>query len=402
MGKPIILFLADKRNWAFDFTARSIACQLSDRFRFIIRYVHEHPDLSRERFDLLYVFFWGETWHEQFKVEPSRLVKVVASFRWRFEERYGCLSPNAFVDRYLQDCRVVITPARKLFDILHPLREDVFLCPEGIETSIFRPGLNREGKLRIGWVGNPNDECKGLKDILIPACEGRYDFLYSMGDWPRTRVAQFYSEIDVLAIASIAESQPLPLVESMACGCFPVVTDVGIVRQLVRSGYNGLIVERSVVSFQDAFAWCERHLDSIRRIGLFNSALAVESLSWDSCVGRFGEIFEYALEKQVGGVAYRPSAIVPEPARLAEFMVSSRHEFNVLCSAEGSIVRKVGWWRRLMLKIGGYRWKIADWRINLHQRGSKIRKDGFVRFLASRFIPLSWQDRIKRLLGIQA
>ena len=401
MVKAIILFLVDKRNWVFDFTARSIACRLSDRFRIIVRYVDERPDLSREKFDLLYVFFWGESWHERFGVEPSRLIKGVSSFRWRFEEKYGHLTPSAFVDKYLQECSIVITPALKLFDILDTLRGDVFVCPNGIESELFCYDREDGDALRIGWVGNPNDKCKGLEDILIPACAGRFRFEYANGRWSRRQVAEFYNKIDVLAVASVAEGEPLPLIESMVCGCFPVTTDVGIVPELVRSGYNGLIVERSVESFREAFDWCERHLEQVRRAGKFNSLLVTKTMSWDFRVRRFAEIFEYALQKQQNNAPLAPSAVPPQSSELSELMELSKEKFDALCSAAESFFLNSGRSRRFRLKIGGYLWKMRDRRIKMYQIGSKIRRDGFVRFIARCFIPLSWRPRIKRLLRIQ-
>ena len=76
----------------------------------------------------------------------------------------------------------------------------------------------------------------------------------------------------MIAIASLAESQPLPLLEGMACGCFPVVTNVGIVPEMVAHGVNGLVVERSPEAFRDAFSWCERNLAAVRRAGRLNAA----------------------------------------------------------------------------------------------------------------------------------
>jgi len=388
-GKPRILLLADMPNWAYDFSARSIATRLSKRFDFSIRYPGEKPDLSRERFDLLYIFFWGEQGYKKFDIEASRIIKEVASFRWGLEDKYGKLTPSEFVGTYLRDCTLVTTPTPRLLEVIGPLRKDVYVCPNGIETGLFRYERVRRGPLRIGWVGHPADECKGLRDILILACAGHFNFEYTNGQLSRARVAKFYNTIDVLAIASTAESQPLPLIESMASGCFPVATDVGIVRELVRSGYNGLIVERSVESFRNAFAWCERHLDHIRRIGRFNSGLAVEVRSWDRCVERFAEVFEYALAKQQNKSAPTPAAMVEPTERIKELMsIDNIQDFDRLCSSLPPPRR------RRSDALSGWPWRVRDYWMCVRQAWAH---EGAARFIFRRSLPHPWRKALKRI-----
>lgn len=313
--------LADTPCWAFDYVARSIALRLRSRFEIQVKYAHLRPRLDRASIDLLYVFFWGETWPAQFPIAPQRVIKEVASYRWALEEQYGRLSPEEFVNRHLFDCNLVVTPSRRIYQLLAPLRYDVYWSPNGIEPSIFGSRQSRSGPLRVGWVGNPNDPCKGLMDIIIPACKDRFDLDYTDGSWSRFRVAQLYEHVDVLAIASTAESQPLPLIEAMACGCFPVATDVGIVPELVHSGYNGLVVDRSINSFRKAFEWCSQNLDYVRSLRAFNSHLIRDTRSWDKCAERFAELFDYALAKLDGPPSLQPDPL-PEPANMLKNLMA--------------------------------------------------------------------------------
>lgn len=291
--KPRIILLVDKPNWAFDFSAKSIAKRLSHRYDFSIRYVRDAPDLAAEWFDLLYVFFWGDAYHKQFSIDPKRIIKEVASHRW--EER---LSTSQFIEQYLSDCAYVTTPSRRLYAMLQPLRPHVYHCPNAVEHDLFRLLRTRTGPLRIGWVGNPKDASKGLHDILVPACSGRFRFSYANGKWTRRQLVKFYNNIDVLAIASSAEGEPLPLMEAMACGCFPVSTNVGIVPELINSGFNGLVVERSSEAFREAFAWCERNLTQIRRVGPYNAATCVAMRSWEKLLHNFSIVLDHALGLQ--------------------------------------------------------------------------------------------------------
>lgn len=305
--RPRVVFLADKRNWAFDFVARSIASRVAGRFRTRVLYAQEKPELDPRKLDLLYVFFWGERWPERFGIEPGRMIREVASHRWARDEVYGRCTPQGLADRYLKDCRFVTTPARRLHEMLKPVRDDVFLMPNGVETCLFRPGRRRTGPMRVGWAGDPGDEIKGLHDILIPACSGRFDLRYTSSKMSRLPLARFYSEIDVLAVASESEGQPLPLMESMAAGCFPVTTDVGIVPELVRTNANGIVVERSVSAFREALGWCEANLDRVRAAGSVNARLIRRTRPWDLCASRFGDLFDYAIALREASTAERPS-----------------------------------------------------------------------------------------------
>ena len=288
MTKPTIIFLADFPNWAFDFVAKSISYRLRHKYTFKIKYSSRRPRLEPDSTDLLYVFFWGETWHKQFGFSPRQVIKEVASFRWKFDDQFGKISASELVGTHLAECGLVTTPAALLFDELHPHVADLYLCPNGVEHSLYSTLRNRSlhGPLKIGWVGNPSDKTKGLHDILIPAAAG-YDFKYTDGRLTRRALVTFYEGIDVLAIASEAESQPLTtLLEGLASGCFPVATNVGIVPEIISGSETGLVVTRTVHNFRRAFEWCDRNIGKIRAHRKYRSDFASLE-SWDVWASRF-------------------------------------------------------------------------------------------------------------------
>lgn len=79
--KPRILLLADYHDWAFNTTAQAIVRYLSDEFDYRIEYVHDQSDLNSWPFDLVYVFFWGETYHKIFVNDPRRIIKQISSHK---------------------------------------------------------------------------------------------------------------------------------------------------------------------------------------------------------------------------------------------------------------------------------------------------------------------------------
>ncbi len=288
--KPRILLLADKPGWAFDFAARAIAKHLAGAFDFRIEYVGEKPDLNRWQFDIIYVFWWGETYHQTFIDEPERVIKDVTSHRWALEEKFGPLTTAQLVEKHLADAGTVTAVSLRLQRMISPYRE-VLLAPEGFESQNFFSSGERQGSLKIGWAGNVKDKCKGVKDILRPAVFPRFRLRKAGGDFDHSEMLNFYRSIDVICVASTAEGQPLPLVEAMACGCFPVAVDVGIVPELVKHRENGLIVERNASAFRRAFKWCRMNLAEVRRTGETNAELVLATRTWEKTIGYWEEIF---------------------------------------------------------------------------------------------------------------
>ncbi len=303
-GKPRILLLCDRRGWAFDTTARSLARHLGAEFSFDLRYVAEEPFLDPQAYDLLYVFFWGERYHRKFLSDPGRVVKVVSSHRWEVEESFGRHTPEEAVERYMHDAGHLLTTSRRLYRAFRDRHPHVLYCPNGVDTGRFRRERERSGPLRIGWAGNVEDRQKGVADILLPASDGLFEIALAGGELPGERMGGFYNSLDVFCVASVAEGEPLTLIEAMACGCFPVCTDVGVVPELVESGKNGLVVERSPEAFREAFGWCRDNLETVREAGRANAALIRERRSWEAvsgpCAAALREILREGKERSPG------------------------------------------------------------------------------------------------------
>jgi hypothetical protein len=299
--KPQITLLPDFPHWAFDHIARSIMSRLSHRYKFRIEYAARNPEVLASETDLVYIFYWNFRSPAYWGLKKQQVIRDVSSWAWELSHHGLKFSKEEFACNYLNDCAAATTPSAEIYNALQPSCPSLVHCPNGVEHKYFSTGYmsaRPSGTLKIGWVGNPNDEhkVKGLHEILIPATKG-YDFVYSHGSMTRRELRQFYSGIDVLAIASKSESQPLPLLEAMSAGCFPVCTNVGIVPEIINSGKNGLVIERSVEAFASAFEWCEQNLDRLRAQRQSQIA-SVADESWDVWAYRFGELFDAVLEKQ--------------------------------------------------------------------------------------------------------
>ncbi len=305
-NRPTIVLLVDKPNWVFDFVANSVAARLADSFDFRIEYVSKEPNLGEIHFDLLYVFFWGEGYHRQFNFDTRKVIKEISSHRWQTESQYGLLTATEMNARYLSDAGHVTSTSKRICAAFAGIRTVTHL-PNGFDKNIFFDGRRRSGPLVIGWAGNEDEPYKGLVDVLRPACEGRFHLSVAGGKLAtREAMADFYNSVDVITVASVAEGQPLTLVEGMACGCFPVAVDVGIVPEIIESGKNGIVVNRDIGSFQEAFGWCEANLAEVRRIGAENASKMLREREWSDLTNNFRQLFSRVIaENSEGRTDYR-------------------------------------------------------------------------------------------------
>jgi hypothetical protein len=303
--KPRILLLVDQPNWAFDFNARGIVKSLKSDFNFDIRYVKDSPEIIKEDYDLFYVFFWGEQLYKKFDLPHNRLIKQVASHRWIDDPRYGPKTPQQFTDQYLNDAAAVCCTSLRLFSQIKNFHSNVFHCPSGFNSRVFNFKKTRKGPLTIGWAGNINDPVKGFSDILKPACESWFKLIAAPGSLSHSKMNDFYNKLDVLAICSKHEGEPITLIEAMAAGCFPVCLDVGIVPELIQHEKNGFIVnERTPEAFHDAFLWCEKNIEYIRLTGKINADYMVRERTWEKMAPYFKKVFIDTLQKS-GHSEYR-------------------------------------------------------------------------------------------------
>lgn len=272
MARPRVAIVPYTPNWTYDSTARALARHLVDYYD--IRLFYDHPntpdEIDRWRPDLVIDMWWRGALGERF---PRRVLKQVSSHRWG-TNKWGALTAPEFLTRHCHGVAALIVPSLRLQEELRdarvaPVRSlPVLLGPKGYEPDeLFDHGIRR-GAIAVGWAGNAFASDKGVRSVLRVADPG-----IRLADRCLTRgeMVDFYNQIDVIAIASDAEGDPRTLIEGMACGCYPVATDVGIVPELVRAGGNGLIVRKGVEYFRDAFASCRARAAEVRAAGARNA-----------------------------------------------------------------------------------------------------------------------------------
>lgn len=293
---PKICLLCDRRDWAHDHNAREIKHFLSYDFDIDIKYVVDSPILNPNDYDLLHVFFWGEEAYKKFKFPRYKIIKQVSSHRWQDNPLYGPLSTEQFVNKYLSDSKFVTCPSKILYDLLKEHVNNLFLIKKGYSSLKFYYKNARSGDLNICWAGNIKDPVKGVNEILIPSTHNRFN-LNLASDLKHNELLDFYNSNDVFVVCSRNEADPLPLIEAMACGCFPVANYVGIAPELIQHKKNGFLVkDRTVKAYQEAFDWCRDHLDYIRSVSSKISEDIFEIRRWAVTSEEYKKMYLRCLE----------------------------------------------------------------------------------------------------------
>lgn len=241
--------------------------------------------------DLIVDFWWRGGLERRF---GRRVLKQVSTHRWS-QRRYGSLSPALVAHKYLGEASGVVVPSRRLHALLSPHRDDVSIAPKGFDPDLFFHAERRDG-LVVGWAGNGKHADKRLS-LIREACPDLRVVGPGHVALPYEQMPDWYRSVDVITCASDAEGDPRTLIEGMACGCFPVVVDVGIVPELVRHGDNGLIVERTPEAFRAALEWCRENLDHVREAGRRNAEQMLQSRAWAQCAPLWGHAFDRAIAR---------------------------------------------------------------------------------------------------------
>lgn len=320
-----LLFCADRPGWAFDLTARSLATHLPG-VDASFAYMNERTGLELAGVDVAHVFFWGERWHRRFipgaSTRPA-LIKEISSHRWEHEALYGPHSAAEAVRRHMWDADLLAATSTRLSDAFVGAHPRVRHYPLGVDPDLFRPAGLRSGPMRIGWVGNPRDAMKRFDEIVKPLVRSHGVMVAS--DLSRDRLADFYRSLDVILVTSLAEGTPLPLIEGMACGAFFVATDVGVVRELVTEGMQGIVAAPTLASFRETLDWCRENLDVVRSGGFANAEAIHRTRTWAIAASKFSLILEEALDLKVTG-QLRP----PYPSSAKEDPMNSNAISNEL------------------------------------------------------------------------
>lgn len=110
--------------------------------------------------------------------------------------------------------------------------------------------------LTIGWTGNPTRKMKGFEEYIVPAIEnvrktGRDIRLKTKFSGPYQELFTFYKDVDLIIIASDADSGPSMYAEASLSGVPCISTKVGLPLMGIKNNENGFLVNRKIEDLEN-------------------------------------------------------------------------------------------------------------------------------------------------------
>lgn len=303
-GRPTVLAIVNRPNWAHDRKTDALARELGDSIEIVKRF---HADViaeDLERADCVLLYFWLQLeqlphLREAFVRHRERLLIGVCS---QFELAADWREPGLRVLRELP--RAVFVNNRQLERELSPLLPaPPFYTPNGVDTDFFTPPAaprSDEATLRVGWAGsltNHGTGHRGVEELIAPgvaAVPGAELCLAAREErWrDRDEMLAFYRTLDVYVCASRSEGTPNPCLEAAACGLPVVTTRVGNMPELIRDGENGLFVERDAADIASRIARLRDDPELRLRLGRAARDSVVRFWDWRIQAKRYLPLFE--------------------------------------------------------------------------------------------------------------
>jgi glycosyltransferase involved in cell wall biosynthesis len=153
--------------------------------------------------------------------------------------------------------------------------------------------LHEEPGAKFLIAGNGSEKGQLEREAVALKVNPSVQFL---GRVPHERMADLLAQADVYVSTSLHDGTSVSLLEAMAAGTFPVVTDIPANREWIKDGQNGFLV-----STRDEKLLARKIVDALRNRELLqksrasNFAVVKESALWASVIKRTKEFYSEIL-----------------------------------------------------------------------------------------------------------
>ena len=130
-----------------------------------------------------------------------------------------------------------------------------------------------------------------LKDLARSS--GVLDSTSFIGRIPHTELPQYLASADVYVSTSLSDTISVSILEAMACGLAPVVTDIGDVRKWIEDGENGFIIPTKRPDLLAEKIICLLRNEELRdKMGKANRQLVEERAEYEKEMAKMGKLYE--------------------------------------------------------------------------------------------------------------
>lgn len=169
------------------------------------------------------------------------------------------LSRKDFYEQYLKNYDGIIVGNLNLFED-YKVFTDKLVFANGIfrqDDFKINNDIGKNETLTIGWTGNPNRSMKGFREVIEPAISevistGRKIKLKTQFTGSYDELIHFYNDVDVVVIASDADTGPSLFSEASLSGIPCISTNIGFPKMVIKNNVNGIIINRDITEIKNA------------------------------------------------------------------------------------------------------------------------------------------------------
>lgn len=337
MARLRILLVPDFLSWVLGTWAKQIALlgERHDYFFFSQEMLPYYPNQWNELLATVDVVHFLNQWEVKNIVTPADLPTITTITHTTDEQEWDeQLAPLTRAD-------AIVVMASEWREFLHAkgvAPDRVHLFNNGVDTARFHPFQHRAAARRrlgirsdahvIGYSAKFSSNTRGRKGIdtfleaaRIAAAACNVAVLITGPGW-ETAVRQLrrlgvevhyrpfvpdrlmplvYNAMDTYVVTSLVEGGPAPLLESMACGTPVVTTPVGMGRDYVEHGVNGMVVPKGDASACAHALLCLRDSPELRgRLVAAALRTVEERLTWAKTQAGIEDFYERVWQAKEG------------------------------------------------------------------------------------------------------
>lgn len=181
------------------------------------------------------------------------------SFDYKRNQELKELSREEFYYTYLKPYDGIVVGNNNLFEDYKSYTPNIVVA-NGIYLQndfIENHNVGIKESLTIGWTGTPDRPMKGFRDFIEPAIKevqktGRNITLKTKFSGAYEDLLNFYKDVDLVLIASTADTGPSLFSEASLCSIPSISTNIGFPKMIIQHNVNGMIVERDITAFKNA------------------------------------------------------------------------------------------------------------------------------------------------------
>jgi len=146
-------------------------------------------------------------------------------------------------------------------------------------------------KFIIKGVGPLKNQLRNLVDE-----SGVQKYVRFVGLVPHPEVAQYLTASDIYVSTPFIDSTSVSLLEAMACGVAPIVTDIPGNREWIKEGINGLLFQpKNYTALAEKIIQLIENDNTRKRFGERCISIVKQRASWEKCVNKMETIYQSLL-----------------------------------------------------------------------------------------------------------